>query len=104
MVWNKSLSDTDKAKIREFFATYGDTDHEKAVLKDMQLGKFLKSSDDQLLPIRQLELFKQRNEVASSTTLDDKEKAERLKTLDDSLAKLQQRITELEQKSTASAG
>jgi phosphonate transport system substrate-binding protein len=104
MVWNKSLSDTDKAKIREFFATYGDTDHEKAVLKDMQLGKFLKSSDDQLLPIRQLELFKQRNEVASSTTLDDKEKAERLKTLDDGLAKLQQRITELEKKSTASAG
>jgi phosphonate transport system substrate-binding protein len=104
MVWNKSLSDTDKAKIREFFATYGDTDHEKAVLKDMQLGKFLKSSDDQLLPIRQLELFKQRTEVAASTTLDEKEKTERLKTLDDGLAKLQQRITELEKKSTASAG
>lgn len=104
MVWNKSLSDGDKAKIRQFFATYGDTPEEKAVLTNMQLGKFLKSSDDQLLPIRQIELFKQRNEVAASTTLDAKEKATRLKELDDGLAKLQDRITELEKKNTASAG
>ncbi|MDY7560833.1 phosphonate ABC transporter substrate-binding protein [Pseudomonas sp. 10B1] len=104
MVWSKSLPDADKAKIREFFATYGDTDHEKAVLKDMQLGKFLPSSDDQLLPIRQLELFKQRNEVVASTTLNDKEKTERLKDIDSGLAKLQQRMTELDKKNTASAG
>ncbi|MEE3509025.1 phosphonate ABC transporter substrate-binding protein [Pseudomonas sp. 10C3] len=103
MVWNKGLSDVDKGKIREFFATYGDTDHEKAVLKEMQLGKFLPSSDDQLLPIRQLDLFKQRTEVNASTTLDAKEKAERLKELDAGLAKLQERITKLEKKSTSSA-
>ncbi|WP_122602846.1 phosphonate ABC transporter substrate-binding protein [Pseudomonas viridiflava] len=102
MVWSKALSDENKAKIREFFASYGDTDEEKTVLKNMQLGKFLKSSDDQLLPIRQLELFKQRTEVAASTTLDAKEKETRLKEIDAGLSKLQERITELNQKTASS--
>ncbi|WP_122613059.1 phosphonate ABC transporter substrate-binding protein [Pseudomonas viridiflava] len=101
MVWSKALSDENKAKIREFFASYGDTDEEKTVLKNMQLGKFLKSSDDQLLPIRQLELFKQRTEVAASTTLDAKEKETRLKEIDAGLSKLQERITELNQKTAS---
>ncbi|SHM69538.1 phosphonate transport system substrate-binding protein [Pseudomonas asturiensis] len=105
MVWSKALSDENKAKIREFFASYGDTDEEKTVLKNMQLGKFLKSSDDQLLPIRQLELFKQRTEVAASTTLNAQEKETRLKEIDAGLSKLQQRITELNQKTaTSTAG
>ncbi|KPC27780.1 Phosphonates ABC transporter periplasmic phosphonates-binding protein [Pseudomonas syringae pv. cilantro] len=103
MVWNKALSDDNKARIREFFASYGDTDEEKTVLKNMQLGKFLTSSDDQLLPIRQLELFKQRTEVAASTTLDAQEKATRLKDIDASLSKLQERMTELNPKTAASA-
>ncbi|TKJ59530.1 phosphonate ABC transporter substrate-binding protein [Pseudomonas viridiflava] len=102
MVWSKALSDENKAKIREFFASYGDTDEEKTVLKNMQLGKFLKSSDDQLLPIRQLELFKQRTEVAASITLDAKEKETRLKEIDAGLSKLQERITELNQKTASS--
>ena len=102
MVWSKALSDENKAKIREFFASYGDTDEEKTVLKNRQLGKFLKSSDDQLLPIRQLELFKQRTEVAASTTLDAKEKETRLKEIDAGLSKLQERITELNQKTASS--
>jgi phosphonate transport system substrate-binding protein len=104
MVWRKSLSDDDKNKIREFFATYGDTDEEKAVLKNMQMGKFLKSSDDQLLTIRQLDLFKQKSEITASTTLDANEKATRLKAIDDGLAKLQDRLTELEKQGTAKAG
>ncbi|RMT80944.1 phosphonate ABC transporter substrate-binding protein [Pseudomonas viridiflava] len=102
MVWSKALSDENKAKIREFFASYGDTAEEKTVLTNMQLGKFLKSSDDQLLPIRQLELFKQRTEVAASTTLDAKEKETRLKDIDAGLSKLQERITELNQKTASS--
>ncbi|RMO89378.1 Phosphonates ABC transporter periplasmic phosphonates-binding protein [Pseudomonas syringae pv. philadelphi] len=103
MVWSKALSDENKARIREFFASYGNTDEEKTVLKNMQLGKFLTSSDDQLLPIRQLELFKQRTEVAASTTLDAQEKANRLKDIDASLNKLQERMTELSPKTAASA-
>ncbi|NVZ65408.1 phosphonate ABC transporter substrate-binding protein [Pseudomonas gingeri] len=104
MVWNKNLSDANKAKIREFFATYGDTPEEKAVLTNMQLGKFLKSSDDQLLTIRQLELFKQRTEVSASTTLSAEGKTTRLKDIDAGLAKLQDRISELDKQTAAKAG
>jgi phosphonate transport system substrate-binding protein len=104
MVWRKSMPDDDKNKIREFFATYGDTDEEKAVLKNMQMGKFLKSSDDQLLTIRQLELFKQKSEVSASTTLDANEKTARLKAIDDGLTKLQDRISDLEKQGNAKAG
>jgi len=104
MVWRKSLSDDDKNKIREFFATYGDSDQEKAVLANMQMGKFLKSSDDQLLTIRQLDLFKQKSEVTASTTLDANEKATRLKAIDEGLTKLQDRISDLEKQGTAKAG
>ncbi|HGM5580951.1 TPA: phosphonate ABC transporter substrate-binding protein [Pseudomonas putida] len=104
MVWRKNLSAATKAKIREFFASYGDTAEEKQVLANMQMGKFRSSSDDQLLTIRQLELYKQRTEVQASTGLSADEKAKRVKELDDGLAKLQQRISELEHKATASAG
>jgi phosphonate transport system substrate-binding protein len=104
MVWRKNLSDDDKNKIREFFASYGDTDEEKTVLKNMQMGKFLKSSDDQLLTIRQLELFKQKTETTASTGLSADEKATRLKDIDANLTKLQDRISELEKQGTAKAG
>lgn len=103
MVWRKGLSDASKVKIREFFASYGDTAEEKAVLANMQMGKFRASNDDQLLTIRQLELFKQRTEVIASTGLSDDEKAKRLKEIDEGLGKLQERITELEKKANASA-
>jgi len=104
MVWSKALSDDEKNKIRTFFADYGNTDEEKAVLKNMQMGKFLKSSDDQLLTIRQLDLFKQRTEVLASTGLSEQEKTQKLKDIDAGLTKLQDRITELDKKNTASAG
>ncbi|MBD1551325.1 phosphonate ABC transporter substrate-binding protein [Pseudomonas typographi] len=104
MVWRASLPDDEKTKIREFFASYGDTDAEKAVLKNMQMGKFLKSSNDQLLTIRQLELFKQKTEITASTTLDASEKTSRLNEIDAGLAKLQERLSELEKQGNAKAG
>lgn len=98
MVWSKALSDSEKTKIRDFFANYGDTDEEKVVLKNMQLGKFLASNDDQLLPIRQLELFKQRTTISADSKLDAADKAKKLADIDADLAKLQQRISELDKK------
>jgi phosphonate transport system substrate-binding protein len=72
----------------------------------MQLGKFLKSSDDQLLPIRQLELFKQRSTISADSKLEAADKARKLAQIDAELAKLQERITLLEKsdKKTANAG
>jgi phosphonate transport system substrate-binding protein len=61
-----------------------------------------------LLPIRQLELFKQRSTISADTKLEAADKAKRLAEIDAELARLQERLTLLEkssdQKSTASAG
>ncbi|KAA0947309.1 MULTISPECIES: phosphonate ABC transporter substrate-binding protein [unclassified Pseudomonas] len=101
LVWSKALTDSERTKIRDFIFNYGDTDEEKVVLKNMQLGKFLASSDDQLLPIRQLELFKQRTTITADTKLEAADKAKKLADIDADLAKLQQRITELDKKTAA---
>ena len=95
MVWRKNLDDASKTKLREFFMTYGDQPAELKVLEGLQWAKFKASDDDQLLPIRQLELFKQRSEVANN---------DKLKALDAELAKLEQRMAEISRKSPASAG
>ncbi|KAF1012450.1 MAG: Phosphate-import protein PhnD [Pseudomonas fluorescens] len=101
LVWSKSLTDSEKTRIRDFILGYGNTPEEKAVLTNLQKGKFLASNDDQLLPIRQLELFKQRTEISADEHLDAADKARKIADIDEGLAKLQQRITELGKKTAA---
>lgn len=81
--------------------TYGDKPGEMDVLADLQWAKFRASDDDQLLPIRQLELFKKRSEVANNAKLDESDKQAQLKELDAQLAALEQRMAELQQKPAA---
>ena len=92
LVWRKDLSDDTKKKIKTFIIGYGKDEREKAILKGMQqIAGFRESSDLQLVPIRQLELAKDRNAAASDTTLNDAERATKLKAIDaklDALAKL----------------
>ncbi|KFF36142.1 phosphonate ABC transporter substrate-binding protein [Pseudomonas paraeruginosa] len=104
LVWRNNLSDEQKNKLRDFFFKYGANAEQKKVLADLQWSKFQASDDDQLLPIRQLELFKQRTDVANNANLGAEEKAARLKALDEELAKLEKRMAEREQKTAANAG
>ncbi|BAP45893.1 phosphonates ABC transporter periplasmic phosphonates-binding protein [Pseudomonas sp. StFLB209] len=92
VLWRTSLSQPSRAKIRSFLLSYGANEHEKAVLKGLQQTSFIASDNDQLLPIRQLLLFKQRTEVAASTLSVDQKKA-RLRAIDAELARLQDRIS-----------
>ena len=102
IAWRKNLSDADKKKIRDFFLTYGregdGVEHARAVLKALQWAPFNASSDDQLLPIRQLALFKDRVKVEGDEKLSAEEKAEKLKVIDAELAQLQQRLAALDAK------
>ncbi|HHM9303268.1 TPA: phosphonate ABC transporter substrate-binding protein, partial [Pseudomonas aeruginosa] len=98
LVWRNNLSDEQKNKLRDFFFKYGANAEQKKVLADLQWSKFQPSDDDQLLPIRQLELFKQRTDVANNANLGAEEKAAKLKALDEELAKLEKRMAEREQK------
>ncbi|HUE91448.1 phosphonate ABC transporter substrate-binding protein [Pseudomonas sp.] len=104
MVWRKNLDDATKNKLREFFMTYGDKPAELKVLEGLQWAKFKASDDDQLLPIRQLELFKKRTEVANNDKLKADDKQAQLKELDAELAKLEKRMAEIAKQSPASAG
>lgn len=104
LVWRNNLSDEQKNKLRDFFFKYGANAEQKKVLADLQWSKFQPSDDDQLLPIRQLKLFKQRTDVANNANLGAEEKAAKLKALDEELAKLEKRMAEREQKTAANAG
>lgn len=89
LVWRKDLPEATKAKIKAFITGYGKDQREKDILKGMQqIAGFRESSNAQLVPIRQLELAKDRSKVASDTTLSAAEKAEKTKAIDAKLAEL----------------
>ena len=68
---------------------------EKQILADLQWAPFRDSNNDQLLPIRQLSLFKDRRKVATDEKLSESEKAEKLKVIDAQLAELDKRMAAL---------
>lgn len=96
LVWRKDLPADLKAKIYTFFMTYGrlGTDEEVAHARDVLAktsdgwGLFAASSDAQLLPIRQLELFKVRIKTEKNDKLSADEKTAELKKIDAKLADL----------------
>jgi phosphonate transport system substrate-binding protein len=89
-VWRKDLDPAVKAKIKAFVVGYAKTDaDEKAILKNIyNYGGFRESSNDQLIPIRQLELFKQRSNVENDANMDAAAKAKLLAEIDAKLAAL----------------
>ena len=91
-VWRKDLDPAVKAKIKNFVLNYAKTDpEEKAILKNIyNYGGFRESNNDQLIPIRQLELFKERSKVEADAALDSAAKAKTLADIDAKLAALKQ--------------
>jgi len=98
IVWRTNLPESAKSKIYDFFMTYGTTGdaQELAVLEALQWAPFKASSNDQLLPIRQLALFKQRASIANDDGLSAEDKESQLREIDDKLAALNRRMDALE--------
>lgn len=90
IVWRKNLSEDAKGKIYDFFMEYGTTNdkQELATLEALQWAPFKASSDLQLLPIRQLVLFKNRLKAQQNTKLSKAEKETKLMEIDAQLAVL----------------
>lgn len=89
MVWRKDLPDDVKQKLQDFFVGYGKDAREKEILKNMyRLAGFRKSTDAQLLPIRQLELFKDRLKFENDANMAEADKKARLAEIDAKLAEL----------------
>jgi phosphonate transport system substrate-binding protein len=91
-VWRKDLDPAVKNKLRTFVLNYASKDPaEKAILnKIYDYDGFRASSNDQLIPIRQLELFKDRRKVEGDTKLSADERAKQLAAIDAKLAALKQ--------------
>jgi phosphonate transport system substrate-binding protein len=89
LVWRKDLDPGVKAKLKTFLLGYGKTDADKAVLKNIyNYSGFKESNNEQLVPIRQLELFKDRSKVENDMQYSAEEKAQRMADIDKKLAAL----------------
>ena len=89
LVWRKDLPAEVKKKVQDFVVSYGRDDREKEILKNMyRLAGFKPSTDAQLVPIRQLELFKDRTKFENDPNLSAADKAAKLAEIDAKLAVL----------------
>jgi phosphonate transport system substrate-binding protein len=95
MLWRKDLNGDVKQRVRQFFLSYGkgpDAARELAILHKLTLGGFRDSSDAQLLPTRQLELFKEKTKLQADAGADLQQKAARLQAIDRKLDELQRAL------------
>jgi phosphonate transport system substrate-binding protein len=93
-VWRKDMDPSVKAKIRSFVLNYAKTDEaEKSVLKNIyNYGGFRESTNAQLVPIRQLELFKERRKIENDERMADSEKRVKLAEIDGKLSDLGRQV------------
>ena len=96
MVWRKDLDQDAKEKIAYFFLQYGrfgdlaKIERERKNLAQMSdgWGPFLASSNAQLIPIRQLELFKNKVKIENDDKLSDADKKSKIAEIDAQLAEV----------------
>jgi phosphonate transport system substrate-binding protein len=90
LVMRKDLPEATKQKLKDFFFAYGKGgQQEKDVLmKISKLSAFKPSTNAQLIPIRQLELFKERNKFEADASLPTTEKQAKVAEIDRKLAEL----------------
>jgi phosphonate transport system substrate-binding protein len=90
LVMRKDLPDDVKTKIKTFFFNYAKTDprEKEVVMKISKLAGFKESSNLQLLPIRQLDLFAMRTKTEADAALGEADKKTRLADIDKKLAAL----------------
>lgn len=99
LVWRKNLPENVKSKVRNFIFNYGtENQAEKVVLADLQWAPFKVSSNDQLIPIRQLALFKQKASLQAEEHLDADEKSRRIAAIESELKALNRRAAAIEEK------
>ena len=99
LVWRKDLPKETQETIANFIFNFGvkgpKLEEDKKILANLDWAPFQPATNDHSIPIRQLELFKDRTKVESNANLSDAEKKEKLDAIDASLAKLDARANQL---------
>ena len=90
LVIRKDMAEPLKGKIKEFFYNYGKGSQQEKdnLYKLSKLSSFKVSTNSQLIPIRQLELFKDRNKIDADASLAAADKQSKLADIDRQLAAL----------------
>ena len=88
ILWRKDLEADTKKKLRDFFVGYGRDSREKEILKTLTFAGFVPSDNQQLVPIRQLELARERSKVEVDAKLSAEERQKKLQDIDGRLAEL----------------
>jgi phosphonate transport system substrate-binding protein len=95
MVWRKDLDPQLKEKVKAFFLAYGRDAREKEALRNIGISGFKESDNSQLLPIRQLELFKQKLALEKDQHMAQAERQARLDEINRRLAELNAQMAAL---------
>jgi len=88
MIVRKDLDPQLKALIRDFLIEYGKSDREKQALKKIGISGFQASDNNQLLPIRQLELFRAKLALENDQRMPVSERDAKLAEINKKLAEL----------------
>ena len=98
LLWRTDLPQPMKDKVKAFFLNYGAEKpgkskevvaREKAALANIQTGTFRASSNKQLIPLRQIGLFRDKLKIESDDKMSPDEKAAKIREIDAKLAQLQ---------------
>jgi phosphonate transport system substrate-binding protein len=102
IVWRKDLDPAVKTKLYTFLLSYGrigsaeEIKTAREILANLIWSPFNPSSDNQLLPIRKLELTKEKLKVQADGKLSDEEKAKQVAEFDAKLADVDERTKKAE--------
>lgn len=92
IIWRKDLDEAAKAKVRDFMLSYGKTDREQAILQNIGYSAFRASTNAQLVPVRQIELARERTKIEADTALAADERSRKLAEIDARLAELSKQL------------
>lgn len=92
LVMRKDLPEATKKSVQDFFYTYGKVDQQEKdnLMKLSKLSGFKASTNAQLIPIRQLELFKERNKLEVDAGMAAADKQIKMAEIDKKLSELGQ--------------
>ncbi len=92
ILWRKDLDEATKAKVRDFMLGYGKTEREQAILQNIGYSAFRASSNAQLVPIRQIELARERAKLENDASMNADERAKKLAEIDARIAELSKQL------------
>ena len=93
LVWRKDLPEDVKMLVKNFLTGWGKTEAERAITaKALKGNGFKESSNAQLVPIRQLELFRDKTKLEDDDSMSAGEKAARMAEIDRKLADLNRQL------------